>query len=347
MNTEAIDRYLAESLLGSSEAMRRVRALVAKIARSEMAVLVEGPTGSGKELVANAIHEMSDRTGQLVAFNVCAIADSMFEDALFGHVRGAYTGAVSDTRGYLSEADQGTLFLDEVSGLPLGSQAKLLRAIETGEFRPVGAQVNRRSHFRTIAATNEPIRLLVETGRFRSDLAQRLCGIVVHVPALVDRRDDVRLLAEHFAARLGSGSGPAKLTTGALGALERHNWPGNVRELQHVIARAIALSDCSLVARDDILEAISAGGMGQASWPTLAPVLTPEHSVVRRRLVQVLTAHSWDKTSAAAELGIHPVTLYRRMRRLGIPLRRVLGETGGDLAADSAGSLLSSANLVI
>src|SRR5688572_12521334 len=316
----AIDRYLAESLVGVSEGIRQVRAVIAKVARSDMAVLVQGPTGAGKELVARAIHDLSGRPGEIVAFNVCAIADSMFEDALFGHVRGAYTGAISDAQGYLSEADRGTLFLDEVSGLPLASQAKLLRAIETGEFRPVGAQTNRRSAFRTLAASNESVRTLIEGGRFRSDLAQRLCGIVIEVPALARRVPDVRLLAEHFAARIGNGSGPFQFTSQALAALERHDWPGNVRELQQVVARAITLSSHRELTQSDIEDAIDAGGIVHSAVP-LSLGVTQEQCVARRRLLEALSEHGWDKARVANELGVHPVTVYRQMRRLGIPLR--------------------------
>jgi DNA-binding NtrC family response regulator len=330
----AVDRYLAESLVGVSEAMRRVRALIAKIAQSDIAVLLQGPTGSGKELVAHALHEMSGRAGPIVAFNVCAIADSMFEDALFGHVRGAFTGAIADSRGYLAEADHGSLFLDEVSGLPVMSQAKLLRAIETGEFRPVGAATNRRSHFRTIAATNEEIATLIDAGRFRPDLAQRLCGIVIHLPALAERPGDVRLLAEHFLARLTMGSEPAQLTAGALAALERHDWPGNVRELQQVVTRAIALSGRRQLNRDDVAEAIAAGPNLHTAPPPFVSVSDEEHSIARRRLVQVLASHGWDKTGAAAELGVHPVTLYRRMRRLRIPMRPERNAMSGGAAAE-------------
>jgi DNA-binding NtrC family response regulator len=209
-----------------------------------------------------------------------------------------------------------------VSGLPIPSQAKLLRAIETREFRPVGGQANRRSNFRAIAATNEPIHALIAGGRFRSDLAQRLCGIVVHVPALTKRLGDVRLLAEHFAARLSNGSGyPYELTPGALAALERHHWPGNVRELQHVVGRAIALSTRRQLTEGDIIEAINAGAMCERGSTMFSRASVHAESVERRRLLHVLTEHGWDKPRVAAELGIHPVTLYRRMRRLGIPLR--------------------------
>ena len=188
-------------LIGDSLPMRQLRALIARVATSTLSVLIEGETGSGKELVARALHEMSGRSGALVALNVCAVPDSMFEATMFGHVKGAFTGALRDSAGYLTEAHRGTLFLDEVSGLSLTNQVKLLRAIETKEFRPVGARSDQRSDFRLIAASNEDMVHLVEGGQFRRDLAHRLGGIKLTVPPLRDRLEDVPILAAHFAAQ--------------------------------------------------------------------------------------------------------------------------------------------------
>ena len=157
----------AEVLVGESGVIRRLRATIERIAPARISVLVEGPTGSGKELVAALLHRISGRSGALVAFNVCAIADTMFEDALFGHVRGAYTGAGTDNLGFLREAHAGTLFMDEISGLPNALQPKLLRALETGVFRPIGSSRDTKSDFRLVAASNEPVGHLVDVGRFR------------------------------------------------------------------------------------------------------------------------------------------------------------------------------------
>ena len=170
-------------LIGDSTAMHHLRAQITRVASSQIPVLIEGPTGSGKELVAQALHRESERKGPLVAVNVCAIADTMFEDAMFGHVRGAFSGAIGDHTGYLLEAHRGTVFLDEIGSLAIGAQIKLLRALETHEFRPVGARGDRTSDFRLIAATNVPLAKAVSEGAFRADLAFRLSGVVIRVPS--------------------------------------------------------------------------------------------------------------------------------------------------------------------
>lgn len=227
------------AIVGSSPPIRQVRDLIALAAPTTLPVLIQGPTGAGKELVAAALHAMSGRRGRLVAFNVCAIGDAMFEDALFGHVRGAFTGAVADSQGLLREADHGTVFLDEISGLNASLQVKLLRALEHGQFRPVGARSDCRSEFRVIAATNEEIGDLVDAGRFRADLAHRLGGIVIRVPALADRRTDIPCLVEHF---LRPAHCAVTVSDAALLRLVEHPWPGNVRELRQVVEWAAVLA---------------------------------------------------------------------------------------------------------
>jgi DNA-binding NtrC family response regulator len=294
------------ALVGDSAPMRELRALVARVAPTRLPVLIEGPTGSGKELVAAQLHRASGRTGALVAFNVCAIGDTMFEDALFGHVRGAYTGAIGESMGFLREANGGTAFFDEISGLPLPLQAKLLRAIETGVFRPIGAARDARSDFRPIAATNDDLSELVRDGRFRADLWHRLSGVVLRVPALVDRIDDVPLLARHF---LGAAS--SRLTDDATTALMSRAWPGNVRELRQVLdaAAVFANGPIDLAA---VEAAVANRGPGANS---------PARTLVERgELVAVLENVSWDMGRAASELGIHRATMYRRMKRHGIQL---------------------------
>src|SRR5678816_48003 len=171
-------------LIGDSFPMQRLRALIARVAPTNVPVLIEGATGTGKELVAAMLHRLSGRGGAFVPFNVCALPDSMFEDALFGHVKGAYTGAAGDTLGYLREANGGTAFFDEISGLALGLQPKLLRAIETRTIRAVGSSRDVTSDFRVVAATNECLDELVDAGRFRADLNHRLSGLVLTVPTL-------------------------------------------------------------------------------------------------------------------------------------------------------------------
>jgi DNA-binding NtrC family response regulator len=294
--------------------MARVRELVRQIAPTELSVLIEGPTGAGKELVAQAMHAASRRSGRLVAFNVCAIAETMFEDALFGHVRGAFTGATSDAAGYLVEADKGTVFLDEISGLAMGMQAKLLRVLETREFRPVGARLDRRSDFRVVAATNEPLATLLAERRIRADLAYRLGGVVIQVPPLRERPEDVPVLACRFMERARASCGIAvRLSGEALHALQQYDWPGNVRELKNVVERAAVLAEGAVVTATllaDVLNTHDASALPQ-----------DRAEFHQEQLLHLLFRHSWDTGLVARELGVARTTVYRRMRRLGIRTR--------------------------
>lgn len=228
---------LASLLVGVSACMSQLRGVVAQLAQSRLPVLILGPTGAGKELVANAVHLASARKGGFVAFNVSALADTMFEDALFGHARGAFTGATGDTTGYLAEADKGTIFLDEISGLGLPSQAKLLRAIETQSFRPVGASRDKRSDFRIVAATNDDLLAQCDRALFRPDLYHRLAGVTVHVPSLAERREDIPVLMQAFLRSL-SDDAAIVFTAGALETFGNAEWPGNVRQLKHAVELA-------------------------------------------------------------------------------------------------------------
>jgi DNA-binding NtrC family response regulator len=317
------EQSLAALLVGRSPAMRKLRERILRLADSSLPVLIEGPTGSGKELVAQALHAFSGRPGPFVPFNVCAIAETMFEDAVFGHVRGAFTGATDDAPGYLFEADRGTAFLDEISGLPLLMQAKLLRAVETREFRPVGAKRDRRSDFRLIVATNEDLARLVSAGRFRDDLRYRLRAGVIHVPALRERPEDIPELATCFARRAsGCADGnqaqrSVELSTAAIRTLELYGWPGNVRELRNVIELALVLGDNALIGSTEIAEAL-----WDVSGARQSAVVVEEGEFERRRLVDVLERCDWDTARAARELGMHRSHLYRVMQQLAIAPRR-------------------------
>jgi DNA-binding NtrC family response regulator len=305
-------------LIGDSRPMRRLRELIATIAPTRLAVLIEGETGSGKERVASLVHHRSQRRGCFVPFNVCALGESMFEDSLFGHVKGAFTGALSDARGFLREADGGSAFFDEISGLPTGLQAKLLRAIETGVFRPIGAAHDARSDFRVIAATNEQLDGLVDAGRFRADLRHRLSGVVIAVPSLADRVDDIPELVHHFAARaLGAA---ATVEPSAIELLMSHDWPGNVRELKQVVDVAAAFARRS----------IDAGAVEQAlaHRHSRVPSTRTDERVERRELMGALQRMSWDVGRTAAHLGVHRATMYRRMKRHGIEAPRSRGGVG-------------------
>lgn len=300
-----------DAIVGESAPMRALRDYIATVGRTRLPVLIEGPTGAGKELVAAAIHDASGRRGAFVPFNVCAIGETMFEDAIFGHVRGAFTGAFSDMPGFLAEAHGGTVFLDEVSGLPQSMQVKLLRAFETGAFRPVGAKRDSRSDFRLVAATNEPLSRLVAMGQFRADFTHRVGAVRIVVPPLVDRLEDIPLLVRHFLGRAGCGH----IVAGedAITALQAHHWPGNVRELKHLVEWCASFSTGTLNAqmlRSTLEERADAG-------------IACDRGVLELvRIRAVLDRSAWDIEAAASALGVHRATLYRRMKRLGIPAPR-------------------------
>jgi len=257
--------------------------------------------------VARALHRAYRRAGDFVAFNVCALSESMFEDALFGHVRGAFTGAVQATRGYLGEANEGTLFLDEVGALPVGLQAKLLRALETGVYRPIGSTADAQSNFRLVSATNQPLDAAVMAGHFRSDLHFRMSGLVVHVPPLADRVDDIPPLASHFLA--GGGLSAGVIDRAGMRWLQGRAWPGNVRQLRHFVELAAALGG---------------GRLSQSVFEEAASLYGPEPasaagSVEESALIKRALSAAGGRIDAAAEaLGVHRATLYRRMKSLGI-----------------------------
>ena len=315
---------MSDLLIGETPVMQHLRALVARVAPSSLPVLIQGPTGAGKELVASALHRWSGRRGHLVAFNVCALSEPMFEDALFGHVKGAFTGALRDAPGYLLEADRGTVFLDEIGGLPLAAQAKLLRAVETRQFRPVGASYDRTSEFRLVAASNERLEDLVGDGRFRADLAFRLRGVVIEVPSLSVRRADIPLLARRFLEGAAPGVG-LDIGGDALGELMAQEWEGNVRELKHVVERAVLNSTGRKVTRGDVRMAVG-GGRG-------ARRAVPNNTFARRRMEELLEAHRWDTAKVADVLGVHRATVYRHIKRMGLE-----GVGARVIAVEGAGS---------
>lgn len=307
--SDCLEPTLRKLLIGMSQPMQQLRSFVARASKSRLPVLIDGPTGAGKELVARALHFGSARCGELIAFNVCAVAETVFEDALFGHVKGAFTGAMRDTPGYLAEANGGTLFLDEINGLPLAAQAKLLRAVETGVFRPVGAQRDRCSDFRLVAATNDDLAAAVAGGRFRRDLLYRLSGLTITVPPLSARLDDIPDLVQHFL-NLDPTGRSLQLQQEAVHRLRQHSWPGNVRELKHVADRLIVICETSLVTAHDVSAAIGGG--------ELAIELSAARQFERERLVELLAKNEWNTARVAEQTGVNRTTIYRRMLRLGV-----------------------------
>jgi DNA-binding NtrC family response regulator len=307
--SEGITGQLEQLIIGQSTSIQALRHTIMRVAQARLPVLIQGPTGSGKELVAKALHIASGRSGDFVTTNVCALGDTMIEDALFGHVKGAFTGAASESKGLFAEANGGTIFLDEINGLAMSAQAKLLRVIESGNFRTLGADRDRYSDFRVVAACNEGLDWLAQRGKFRADLLFRLSGIVVHVAPLRDRREDILVLAHHF---LHGAS--FELSEQAQRRLQQHEWPGNVRELKHVLERSILFSSGGMIRVRDIETALHRHRSDNVSANC--------DDGGRQNLIAVLEKNDWDAGVAAKELGVHRTTIGRRIHRYGIVIPR-------------------------
>jgi transcriptional regulator with PAS, ATPase and Fis domain len=306
-------------------AMKRMFVIVERAARSEVSVLVRGETGAGKELVAAALHALSPRSqGPFHAINCAALPPTLLESELFGHVRGAFTGAVRDNPGHFRRADKGTLFLDEVGEMPLDLQAKLLRVLETRSVIPVGGRDPIAVDTRIITATHRALRKEVEAGRFRADLMYRLRVVPIFIPALRERPGDVMLLVGRLIARFNARGGRRveSVAPAARAILEGHDFPGNVRELQNVIEYAYVIGEGPLLGVSDLPpELVDPGGDGDgfpfaASEP--GPAATASLSPEAARIVRALEAAGGSRERAAKALGCSRVTLWRRMRALGL-----------------------------
>jgi len=303
------------TMIADSPAMRPVLELISRVAPSHAHVLITGEHGTGKELVARLVHAASARSGRpLIAVNMGGLTESLFESELFGHVKGAFTGATGDRAGRFELADGGTLFLDEIANLPPPQQAKLLRVLQTGEFERVGASRTRRADVRLLTATNADLREEVRLGRFREDLLFRLNTVEIHLPALRERREDIPALARHFLQRHARRyrKNLEGFDEEALQGLLAHPWPGNVRELEHVIERAVLMARDRLVHATDLgLRAAAAGGA-----PTIESLTLEE---VERLLIQrALQRHAGNVSEAAKTLGLSRSALYRRLERHGL-----------------------------
>jgi DNA-binding NtrC family response regulator len=307
-----IDRVEA-LLLGTSPQIREVRRLVVRFGPLQLPVVVTGPTGAGKGVVAQALHESSQRPGRFVAANVAALGDSLVESELFGHVRGAFTGSAGSRRGLARHADRGTLFLDEIHRLSPVAQPKLLRALDTQLIRPVGSDDEIRADFRVISAANEDLGDLVDAGRFQGDLLARLSRLVIHVPPLVDHIEDVPLLAERFVQSLEMFGG-SRFTQTGFDALMEYDWPRNVRELCTVVERAAILADRPRIDRSDVVAALHVGARRRHLRLAASPTEQRE-----RRLFDALDATDGRVRDAATHLGVSLNTVYRWMTEFGVP----------------------------
>lgn len=322
-------RYEESGLMGRAPAMIELYKEIARVAPSRTTVLIMGESGTGKELVARAIHKHSPRSGRnFVAVNCGALTETLLEAELFGHVRGAFTGAFGDRKGLWEEASGGTLFLDEIGETSSAMQVKLLRALQEGEVRRVGSSQAARVDTRVVAATNRDLEREVKAGSFREDLFYRLSVVTIRVPPLRERRSDIPLLVEHFLrlAAEKTGRGRLGLDEVTLKLLVAYEWPGNVRELESFIEYAALHARGSEVRPEDLPAKLQTNGVRSPSLSTPLHILFEDlpslDEIERRYLLHVLKAVQGNRTRAAEILGVDRRTLYRMAERFGIEMNR-------------------------
>jgi two-component system nitrogen regulation response regulator NtrX len=316
------------TMVGESSGMMRLREQVAMAAPTNGRVLIFGENGTGKELVARNIHALSlRRTGPFVEVNCAAIPEELIESELFGHVRGAFTGAVADRRGKFELAHGGTIFLDEIGDMSLKTQAKVLRVLQEQVMEAVGGSTRIKVDARVLAATNKDLLAEIKAGRFREDLYFRLNVVPISVPALRERRDDISLLADHFMAMLAReyGRRAKRFDADAQEALQRYAWPGNVRELRNVIERLMIMVPGERVAARDMLFLDQGAGLLPALEASTAPIM-PLHDArddfERQYILRALAAQQGNISRTADVLGVERSNMYRKMRSFGIAPRR-------------------------
>jgi serine/threonine-protein kinase PknK len=319
-------KYPYPAIIGTSPVLVALLGVLDRVVESDLPVLITGESGTGKELIARAIHEYSRRKhGPFVRENCAAIPENLLESELFGYRRGSFTGAQGDKRGLFEEADRGTIFLDEVGEMSLGMQSKLMRVLQDGEIRSVGARTSITVDVRVISATNRELRRMAHEGKFREDLFFRLNVVNLHLPPLRERPEDVDQLVSYFIGRIAEKSGrpPKAIEPAALRALRRYSWPGNIRELQNEIQRAHALSGASITVADlwpDIQQAAGGPGddtgRGTGGLKEIARLASAQKE--RELILQALEASQWRKSAAARRLGVSRPTLDQKIKQFGL-----------------------------
>jgi DNA-binding NtrC family response regulator len=319
LTDQAEQRYRFDNIIGKSKAMQDVFQVIKRVSKTETTVLITGKTGTGKELVAKAIHYNSERKDKpFVVVNSSAIPETLLESELFGHVKGAFTGAFRDKRGLFQEAHEGTLFLDEIGEIPPSTQVKLLRAIENETITPVGGTRGEKINIRLIAATNHDLQEEVHRGSFRDDLYYRLRVMFIHLPELKERREDIPLLANHFLKKYNRSlkKEVKKISKEALTLFLNYDWPGNVRELEHAVERAVLVCDLEAILPEHLSPEIrfpeearirKAGEEGRSL-----------EEMEKEYIKMILKKTNGHKSKAASILGMDRRTLYRKLKKYGI-----------------------------
>lgn len=312
----------ASGIIGSDKALASVLRTAARIASTNASVLILGENGTGKELIAQAIHRNSPRRdGPFVMVNLGGISRSLFESEMFGHAKGAFTGAVADRKGRFELADKGTIFLDEIGDLDAGSQVKLLRVLQEHTFERLGDSTPRQSDFRLIAATNADLQAMVADGRFREDLFYRINLIVLRLPPLRERLDDIGPLASHFAAKAASAMGlkAPEIAPDAIAWLRSLPWPGNIRQLRNLVERTVLLTPSARLHADDFRTTAAMAGETQQSDSKDAPASPASLDDSERRTIEAaMRTAKGNVTHAASILGVTRQTLYRKLKKHGL-----------------------------
>ena len=318
LRAQVRERFGLPGMIASSAQMAQVLDLVGRVAPTDATVLIRGESGTGKEVIAKALHHASPRAGgRFVAINCGALPETLLESEIFGHVKGAFTGAGTNKKGLFEEAHRGTLFLDEIGEMTPSLQVKLLRALQSGEVRPVGSTQTITVDARVVAATNRDLEPMIRQGIFREDLFYRLNVIPLVLPPLRERREDIPLLAELFLGRFAQRQGRVlRLSAAAMERLFRYAWPGNVRELENAMERTAILARAETIEPGDLPPHV---GAGLALGP--APALAAEQTLgeaERAHIIQILERYGWNHSRAAEALGIGRTTLWRKLKEYGV-----------------------------
>lgn len=313
---------LVYELVGNASIIDATRKTISKLARSQAPVYISGETGTGKELVARMIHEQGARSaGKFVPVNCGAIPTELMESELFGHVKGSFTGAVSDKEGLFRTAEGGSLFFDEVAELPLHMQVKLLRTIQEKTVRPVGSTDEIPVDVRILSATHQDLNTLVEEGNFRQDLFYRINVIEIHVPSLRERLEDIPLLVEHIISQIDgkAAQGKTNLSAGALSKLQSYSFPGNIRELENILERTLALAEGDVIVPEDVhLKEVSGKSEHERSEINSDSLEHKLDDVERKAILDVLQQTRWNRTAAAKKLGLTLRALRYRLEKFGL-----------------------------
>ncbi|MBU4132827.1 MAG: sigma 54-interacting transcriptional regulator, partial [Proteobacteria bacterium] len=311
-------KYTFKNIIGTSEPMMAVFKTINRIKNSKATVLIHGETGTGKELVARAIHFNSDRASKpYLPVNCAALSENLLASELFGHVKGAFTGAIADKMGLFEAASGGTIFLDEIGDIGSGLQQTFLRALENGEIQPVGSFERKKVWVRIIAATNKNLEAMVEQGSFRKDLYYRLNVVIIDLPPLRDRKEDIGILAYHFLKQYSAQNNQSinRISQEALRLLEKYNWPGNVRELENIIERATLFEVSNEITIDSLPSALTMPPLTSDLKSSPKDIESLEQ-LSKHHIMNVLEMTHQNKTQASKLLGIDRSTLWRIMNRL-------------------------------